>query len=776
MTTKDIERFYNQYKNSKSAIQKMEHRLLRESYSYEKWKDYLTNKSSSTRHLFEENEKGIHDVIDELKRNYGGLTPEEAAEKIPQDIAEMFLTHVDFFLDEGFRDYEVTVSVLDVIIPYFQGVNDKDRLFDCYYFRAIQIMEMYEFEEVDRYFDMALEIFDSPKKTKAIYRKARVLYLYYFRLFIRVFAQDIKSQDVEKKWKDAMEVWTAPEVAEIFTKKKQDGMVVILKALAAAKLNINLMLGKNENVFLFDIVKEEFLQQKEQVQNEIKVDSRVYLAYYKYLYCNGLLDEKEYQKKIYDKYEEEKNKNIMCMDYGLTDVAALFDEETTDDAFAVEKISYMNPSYTYIYHILSEMMSISQEPRQQMELFNELQRYYTGSPVIYGDFMQDYCIILLMENVFGNIEDEQFVQDAVAEMFINRQVTTVIHSKMVSKLAGTIASYLILENPDAFVGVCGTKSPEEVLKKKREIIGFVEMAGSCHDIGKILCTDIINLQTRKIVDDEFKQIKKHTIVGYQVADAIPAFKKYKNIILHHHLGYDRKSGYPLLEDVQRGDTDIVTDIITICDCLDAATDALGRNYSKAKKFEKLMDEFLSASGTRYSDIIVSLLQENKELYEKLRNMVEEEREKTYFEIYHNYVEPDMKFREKNEKFMRRTRESDIKKIAALTQSSVKEQREIYHRCEEKSYILLDGYGNVYGTICGHEIEKKVLYIEEIFVEEHNRRNGFGSMLLELIITEAKREGYQFLRIKTNRVGHFDKFGWRNGFITMDNTDIMEKRI
>ncbi|MCR4803130.1 MAG: hypothetical protein K5895_09025, partial [Lachnospiraceae bacterium] len=278
MTTKDIERFYNQYKNSKSAIQKMEHRLLRESYSYEKWKDYLTNKSSSTRHLFEENEKGIHDVIDELKRNYGGLTPEEAAEKIPQDIAEMFLTHVDFFHDEGFRDYEVTVSVLDVIIPYFQGVNDKERLFDCYYFRAIQIMEMYEFEEVDRYFDMALEIFDSPKKTKAIYRKARVLYLYYFRLFIRVFAQDIKSQDVEKKWKDAMEVWTAPEVAEIFTKKKQDGMVVILKALAAAKLNINLMLGKNENVFLFDIVKEEFLQQKEQVQNEIKVDSRVYLA------------------------------------------------------------------------------------------------------------------------------------------------------------------------------------------------------------------------------------------------------------------------------------------------------------------------------------------------------------------------------------------------------------------------------------------------------------------------------------------------------------------
>lgn len=51
-----------------------------------------------------------------------------------------------------------------------------------------------------------------------------------------------------------------------------------------------------------------------------------------------------------------------------------------------------------------------------------------------------------------------------------------------------------------------------------------------------------------------------------------------------------------------------------------------------------MDEFLSASGTRYSDIIVSLLQENKELYEKLRNMVEEEREKTYFEIYHNYPE------------------------------------------------------------------------------------------------------------------------------------------
>ena len=55
MDTKTIEKFYNFYKKGLSDIQSIERKLLKCSYSFEKWSDALNSKSEMIRYIYDEN-------------------------------------------------------------------------------------------------------------------------------------------------------------------------------------------------------------------------------------------------------------------------------------------------------------------------------------------------------------------------------------------------------------------------------------------------------------------------------------------------------------------------------------------------------------------------------------------------------------------------------------------------------------------------------------------------------------------------------------------------
>lgn len=67
-----------------------------------------------------------------------------------------------------------------------------------------------------------------------------------------------------------------------------------------------------------------------------------------------------------------------------------------------------------------------------------------------------------------------------------------------------------------------------------------------HDIGKIGIPDKILLKDGKLTDEEFAEIKKHPIYGYEIlkqVTPISSIKPYLNGVRHHHERYDGK-GYP----------------------------------------------------------------------------------------------------------------------------------------------------------------------------------------------------------------------------------------
>ena len=136
---------------------------------------------------------------------------------------------------------------------------------------------------------------------------------------------------------------------------------------------------------------------------------------------------------------------------------------------------------------------------------------------------------------------------------------------------------------------------------------------------------------------EYSYIKFHPKWSYEILMRNRNLQTYAEIALGHHRSYDGKSGYPMYFNNQKSKFRILIDLLTICDCMDAATDVFGRNYTKGKTFDSVLAEFKRAAGTHYNPEIVQFILENEELRDTLRNLTSMEgRADLYFHIYRRY--------------------------------------------------------------------------------------------------------------------------------------------
>lgn len=247
-------------------------------------------------------------------------------------------------------------------------------------------------------------------------------------------------------------------------------------------------------------------------------------------------------------------------------------------------------------------------------------------------FLNYYMRIL--EN-FIEVSEEFTFETMCLESFAALHPPTYIHSLMVAKLARTIANSMLEHNPGLFEGIESTGSVKDVINRKKEIASRVYHAALVHDIGKLSMIDTVFIYGRRLTDDEFRIISKHPEMGYKLAEGT-SLDTYKYIIRAHHKFCDGTKGYPDSCEVFPACDKIIVDIITVADCLDAATDSVGRSYAVGKSFEEFIKELNAERGTRYSEAIVDAFKDD-ELRKNLRYLLGEGRSQTYAEAYHLLV-------------------------------------------------------------------------------------------------------------------------------------------
>lgn len=243
--------------------------------------------------------------------------------------------------------------------------------------------------------------------------------------------------------------------------------------------------------------------------------------------------------------------------------------------------------------------------------------------------------IITMPYIQQNLTTQEREQ-LIKMLIIIEQPQTFAHVTMVSRLCDVLLETIIDHRPDLLLDIPGCNSRIDVWRNADSLKVYFHNAAIYHDLGKNLIPSIVSNNFRRLTDHEFSYIKLHPENARIFLSIDPSLSKYLDICFGHHKWYNGKGGYPAWFDNTKSQLRILIDILTICDCLDAATDNFGRNYHNQKLFKQVLAEFDRDAGTRYNPDLVQLIHDVPSLYERLATIVDESRMDAYYNIYRQY--------------------------------------------------------------------------------------------------------------------------------------------
>jgi len=128
-----------------------------------------------------------------------------------------------------------------------------------------------------------------------------------------------------------------------------------------------------------------------------------------------------------------------------------------------------------------------------------------------------------------------------------------------------------------------------------------------HDVGKIQVSDAILNKPGRLTDDEFAQMKRHTIYGSEVIDRVIEMvgddtgylHDARNLAACHHERWDGK-GYP--NGLAGTEIPLSARIMAVADVFDALVSR--RSYKEPFTFEKAMEIICEGAGTQFDPEVV----------------------------------------------------------------------------------------------------------------------------------------------------------------------------
>jgi putative nucleotidyltransferase with HDIG domain len=134
------------------------------------------------------------------------------------------------------------------------------------------------------------------------------------------------------------------------------------------------------------------------------------------------------------------------------------------------------------------------------------------------------------------------------------------------------------------------------LNLKDEEIECVYLGGLLHDIGKIGTPEHILRKEGRLEDEEFRIIKQHPEVGYNILSGVHKLGPIRDVVLSHHERLDGR-GYP--RGLKGDDIPLLARIAGIADAFDAMTS--DRPYRARMPMEKVRSEIERGIGTQFDE-------------------------------------------------------------------------------------------------------------------------------------------------------------------------------
>lgn len=224
------------------------------------------------------------------------------------------------------------------------------------------------------------------------------------------------------------------------------------------------------------------------------------------------------------------------------------------------------------------------------------------------------------------------------ELNVATQVTTYAHSVNVAMIARELMEGILEYQPELLKGALGKIRHSKVLLNSKKCLDFIYEAAFYHDIGKNGIISTVNNDYRPLTDEEYAIIKTHPALGAELLKIAPSlYEKYHDTTLGHHKWYNGKGGYPEDFDNTKSPKRILIDIITLSDCMQAATEHIGRNYKEGKTFDMVMEEFRKGAGTKFNPDLVKFIDTHDDVAHDLAVLINDAWVDIYFNIYSKFM-------------------------------------------------------------------------------------------------------------------------------------------
>ncbi|WP_457743852.1 HD domain-containing phosphohydrolase [Sulfurimonas sp.] len=211
---------------------------------------------------------------------------------------------------------------------------------------------------------------------------------------------------------------------------------------------------------------------------------------------------------------------------------------------------------------------------QKLSKFKEVLEYQTNLEKLVSDKTAELRSLM-------DIQKDNYEQTLLSfvNMVEQRDSYTAGHSQRVSLYCNLIAKEMGCND-------------EEILAVSR--------AGILHDIGKIATPDVVLLKPQALSELEYKLIKEHVRVGYEILVKIPMYHDLAEIVYDHHERCDG-SGYP--RGIKSEEIHPLAKIMMVADTFDAMT--TNRIYKGRKDIPTALNEIKSLAGSQYNTDVVN---------------------------------------------------------------------------------------------------------------------------------------------------------------------------
>ena len=205
---------------------------------------------------------------------------------------------------------------------------------------------------------------------------------------------------------------------------------------------------------------------------------------------------------------------------------------------------------------------------------------FLTKPIDRDELLARVVTLIRTKEIYDNLDDAEHIMAAFARVVEAKDGGTEAHVERVARTARALGEAAGLSAPDLDLAYFG---------------------GVVHDIGKVGVPDAVLLKPGPLDPEEIAVMRRHVMVGVEIARQLRSAANVVPIIRHHHERFDG-AGYP--DGLIGAAIPTVAMIISICDAYDAMTS--DRPYRAAMTSGDAMAELRRGAGAQWDPVLVDL--------------------------------------------------------------------------------------------------------------------------------------------------------------------------